>query len=98
MELMKTLRTVYKMKSKELYLVMEFMEMSLGSFLKKQKKPLSYIVAIDIMYQIAKGMCYLHDMYVAHLDLKPDNVLLSSMRIAGVRGKLWPWFCQIDGL
>ena len=70
--------------SKDLYLVLELMEMSLGGFLKKQKKTLPYIVAIDIMYQIAKGMCYLHDMYVAHLDVKPDNVLLSSMKIAGV--------------
>jgi len=81
--------------SKKLYLVMEFMEMSLGSFLKKQKKPLSYINAIDIMYQIAKGMYYLHDMYVAHLDLKPDNVLLSSMGFAGVEGSCGHGFVKL---
>jgi serine/threonine protein kinase len=34
------------------------------------------------MNQIAMGMCNLHDMYVAHLDVKPDNVLVSSMTIA----------------
>ena len=33
--------------------------------------------AIDIMLQIASGMCYLHDMEVAHRDLKPDNVVLT---------------------
>ena len=59
-----------------LYLVMEFMDMSLSGMLKKQSKPLSYLLAIDIMHQIASGMCYLHDMHVAHLDLKPDNVLM----------------------
>ena len=50
--------------------------MSLSGMLKKQSKPLPYLLAIDIMHQIASGMCYLHDMHVAHLDLKPDNVLM----------------------
>jgi serine/threonine protein kinase len=81
--------------SKDLYLVMEYMEMSLGDFLKKQKKSLPYIVAIDIMYQIAKGMCYLHDMHVAHLDVKPDNVLLSSMKTAGVEGNCGHGFVKL---
>jgi serine/threonine protein kinase len=72
--------------SKNLYLVMEFMEMSLSGMLKKQSEPLSYLLAIDIMHQIASGMCYLHDMHVAHLDLKPDNVLMRPNSIEG--GKL----------
>jgi serine/threonine protein kinase len=38
------------------------------------------------MLQIGSGMWYLHDMHVAHLDLKPDNVLLSSMAIDGAKG------------
>jgi serine/threonine protein kinase len=65
---------------------MEFMDMSLSGMLKKQSKPLSYLLAIDIMHQIASGMCYLHDMHVAHLDLKPDNVLMKPNSIT--RGKL----------
>jgi serine/threonine protein kinase len=69
-----------------LYLVMEFMDMSLSGMLKKQSKPLSYLFAIDIMHQIASGMCYLHDMHVAHLDLKPDNVLMKPN--STTRGKL----------
>jgi serine/threonine protein kinase len=69
-----------------LYLVMEFMDMNLSGMLKKQSKPLPYLLAIDIMHQIASGMCYLHDMHVAHLDLKPDHVLMRPNSIEG--GKL----------
>jgi serine/threonine protein kinase len=68
----------------KLYLVMELMDMSLKEMLEKHKKTsLRYVVAIDVMLQIGSGMWYLHDMHVAHLDLKPDNVLLSSMTIDG---------------
>ena len=52
--------------------------MSLSDMLKKRSNPLSYLVAIDIMHQIASDMCYLHDMHVVHLDLKPDNALMEE--------------------
>jgi serine/threonine protein kinase len=39
--------------------------------------PLEETNAVDIMLQIAKGMCYLHDMKVAHRDLKPGNVVVT---------------------
>uniref|UniRef100_A0A7I3Z5Y2 Protein kinase domain-containing protein n=1 Tax=Physcomitrium patens TaxID=3218 RepID=A0A7I3Z5Y2_PHYPA len=38
---------------------------------------MAYSLLIDIMYQVAKGMCYLHDMQIAHQGLKPDNILVS---------------------
>ena len=72
--------------SRNLFLVMELMEMSLSDLVKKQVTPLPYLVAIEMMHEIARGMCYLHDMHVAHLDLKPSNVLLSSvLRLVGVQ-------------
>ena len=49
---------------------------SLSVMLKTQSKPLLYLLAVDTMHPIASGMCYLYDMHVAHLDLKPDNVLM----------------------
>jgi hypothetical protein len=78
-----------------LYLVMEFMDMSLSGMLKKQSKPLSYLLAIDIMLQIANGMFYLHDMHVAHLDLKPDNVLMRSNSIGGRKLNPSRFFCEV---
>jgi serine/threonine protein kinase len=87
-----TLKVLQKCKGgnnkilENLCLVMEFMDMSLSGMLKKQSEPLSYLLAIDIMHQIASGVCYLHDMHVAHLDLKPDNVLMKPNSIT--RGKL----------
>jgi serine/threonine protein kinase len=75
--------------SMNLFLVMELMETSLSDLLKKQRTPLPYLVAIDVMHEIAKCMCYLHDMHVAHLDLKPSNVLLSSVsRLGGIKGNI----------
>jgi serine/threonine protein kinase len=69
--------------------------MSLTKKLEKLKNTLlPYVVAIDIMLQIGSGMWYLHDMHVAHLDLKPDNVLLSSMTIDGEKDTN-PYHCNV---
>uniref|UniRef100_A0A7I4BJG8 Protein kinase domain-containing protein n=1 Tax=Physcomitrium patens TaxID=3218 RepID=A0A7I4BJG8_PHYPA len=40
-------------------------------------KDVSYIFLIDIMYQIAKRMCYLYNMYIVHRGLKPENILVN---------------------
>jgi serine/threonine protein kinase len=79
----------------ELHLVMELMDMSLTKMLEKRNKTLlPYLVAIDVMLQIGSGMWYLYDMHVAHLDLKPDNVLLSFMTIDGAKDTT-PYHCNV---
>ena len=45
----------------------------------REKKPFPHLVALDIMVQIARGMCYLQDLGIAHRDLKPDNVMLNKV-------------------
>ncbi|KAG0616802.1 hypothetical protein M758_5G142600 [Ceratodon purpureus] len=64
------------------FIAMELMEMDLAQLIKKQKQNgvnFSLPVVVDIMVQIARGMCYLHDQGVANRDLKPLNVLVNKM-------------------
>ena len=42
--------------------------------LKKEGAQLSLFLALDIILQIAHGMCYLHDIGIGHRDLKTSNV------------------------
>ncbi|XP_073396597.1 uncharacterized protein [Physcomitrium patens] len=65
-----------KDKKEYLYIGMELMQNNLSNMLEEEKE-VSYIFLIDIMHQIAKGMCYLHDMHIAHRDLKPENILVN---------------------
>jgi serine/threonine protein kinase len=64
-------------ENKRFEIVMERGILSLSRFL--EGRVLTEVMRVDILIQIASGMCYLHDMKVAHRDLKPDNVILTSM-------------------
>jgi serine/threonine protein kinase len=64
-------------ENEEFEIVTERGTMDLSHFLHQQTL-FNEENAVDIMLQIASGMCYLHDMRVAHCDLKPDNVILTS--------------------
>uniref|UniRef100_A0A7I3ZIR7 Protein kinase domain-containing protein n=1 Tax=Physcomitrium patens TaxID=3218 RepID=A0A7I3ZIR7_PHYPA len=43
----------------------------------EEKRAMPYYFLIDVIYQITKGMCYLHDIQIVHQDLKPDNILFN---------------------
>ena len=64
-------------------LVMEQGGMNLSHFLKQQDL-LTEGDAVELMLQIARGICYLHDMKVAHRNLKLDNVVVTSKAISKV--------------
>ncbi|KAG0616867.1 hypothetical protein M758_5G147400 [Ceratodon purpureus] len=68
------------LKKGDRFIAMELMEMSLFDLIEEQKGvPFSLPVAVDMMVQIARGVCYLHDRGVAHRDLKPQNVVVSRL-------------------
>ena len=65
------------------FIGMELMQMSLSDLIeceaKKGRKPFPLSAALDIIVQIARGMCYLHDSGIAHRDLKPSNVVVNRV-------------------
>ena len=68
------------------FIAMELMEMSLFDLIEEQKRKgehFSVGVAVDMMVQMARGVCYLHGEGVAHRDLKPHNVVANRLSIPG---------------
>jgi serine/threonine protein kinase len=68
----------------ERFIVMELMEIDLSKIIfdlsQKGDIPFTYFSAIDVMFQVAKAMCYLHKHKIYHQDLKPKNVLVSPRK------------------
>lgn len=63
-------------KLKDLYLVQTYMECDLFKLLRSQK--LSDDHVCYFLYQILRGLKYIHSANVLHRDLKPSNLLLNS--------------------
>ena len=60
------------------YIVMEFVD---GATLQEYvtgKKTLTYNQIVEVIYQCAKGLDYVHRQGVIHRDLKPGNIMLST--------------------
>jgi serine/threonine protein kinase len=59
------------------YLVMEYIEGHNLRFLLNKKKKLSLETACRFILKIAEGVQYLHEKSIIHLDLKPDNIMVT---------------------
>ncbi|ELP87515.1 protein kinase domain containing protein, partial [Entamoeba invadens IP1] len=64
-------------------MVMQFFLLgSLGEYVRNDSDDyikLSYKLKLRILYDTARGMEFLHENKIVHLDLKPDNLLVNSL-------------------
>jgi cyclin-dependent kinase-like len=65
-------------KNKRIYLVFEFIEQNLLQEIEKTSNGLGEPRTKEIMYQVTRGVDFMHTNNIIHRDLKPENVLVSS--------------------
>ncbi|EEY56821.1 serine/threonine protein kinase [Phytophthora infestans T30-4] len=64
-------------RDKSLALVFEYGDHDLHDIIVQSKqKPLGEYTRKSLMYQILKGVDYMHDVWVMHRDMKPQNILV----------------------
>ena len=71
-------------ESKLPVLLMELMDESLTRFLARSQEPIPYRTEVNLCYDIALALSYLHSNGIIHRDLSSNNILL----IAGSRAKV----------
>ena len=59
-----------------LVLLMELMDESLTHFLEQSQQPLAYHIEVDLCYDIAQALAYIHSKEITHRDISGKNVLL----------------------
>jgi Ca2+-binding EF-hand superfamily protein len=67
-----------------IFIVMEYIKGgSLTDYMKSQKFNFTERRAAELIYQLAKGIKYLHKYGIIHRDLKPDNIMLTEANDKG---------------
>jgi serine/threonine protein kinase len=66
-------------EEQKLWLLFEYIDQgSLFNFLHITKKSMSLKEIVNTSSEIAKGMAFVHEMNIIHLDLKSKNILLGK--------------------
>ena len=65
-------------RRRKLYLVFEFMDRTLLEELERHPEGLDPMETKKIIWQLVRGLDYLHTHQVIHRDIKPENLLLSG--------------------
>jgi len=65
-------------KNKRIYLVFEFIEQNLLEEIEKTTHGLGETRTKEIMYQVVRGIDFMHQNNFIHRDLKPENVLINK--------------------
>jgi len=76
----KTVIIIFSLKSQEfgdIYLVTSYMEIDLYKVIKSRQS-LTDDHMQYIMYQLCRGVFYLHSANIIHRDLKPSNILANE--------------------
>ena len=60
------------------YLVFQFVANNLLEVLEKSPTGLHPNIIRRLIYQLVKGLVYLHQLDIVHRDIKPENLLVSS--------------------
>ena len=64
--------------SEYIFIVMEFLPATLGSYLKMRNFSMPEKLVKQITYQITEALLYLQKFGIIHRDLKPDNIMIAS--------------------
>lgn len=62
------------------YLVFEYVQNNLLEVLEKSPDGLEPELIRGFMYQLLKGLAYMHSLHLMHRDIKPENLLISDRR------------------